>query len=265
MTLLRGHFAMMLVCEGDADAVTVEEALAGLTEDGTLTVSVREVPAEAGARRRSARTYVLTVHGGDRPGIVSAIAAEVARVGGNITDLTTRLSGELYLLVAEVDLPAGVDADALRDLARGGGRRPRGRRHAAPAGERRPVSDERLVDDTVGRWDERDLGVDGRVLEVVRAPATVLATVGDTVDPTDPDVVRLAADLVATMRVSPGCVGLAAPQVGVGVEGLLRRRQRAPQDPGAPRHLRALQRRGRGVLAQREGPRGLHVGARPHR
>ena len=46
--------------------------------------------------------------------IVSAIAEEVARVGGNITDLTTRLSGELYLLVAEVDLPAGVQLDALR-------------------------------------------------------------------------------------------------------------------------------------------------------
>ena len=31
-------------------------------------------------------------------------------------------------------------------------------------------------------------------------------------------MVRLAADLVATMRVSPGCVGLAAPQVGVSVQ-----------------------------------------------
>jgi len=30
--------------------------------------------------------------------------------------------------------------------------------------------------------------------------------------------VQLAADLVATMRSSPGCVGLAAPQVGVGVK-----------------------------------------------
>jgi glycine cleavage system transcriptional repressor len=45
---------------------------------------------------------------------VSAIADEVARVGGNITDLTTRLAGELYLLVAEIDLPAGTDAAALR-------------------------------------------------------------------------------------------------------------------------------------------------------
>ena len=73
-----------------------------------------------------------------------------------------------------------------------------------------------LVDDEVGRWTEQDLAVAGRVLEVVRAPAPVLAAAGEEVDPTAPDVVQLAADLVATMRVSPGCVGLAAPQVGQG-------------------------------------------------
>jgi glycine cleavage system transcriptional repressor len=53
------------------------------------------------------------VHGGDRPGIVSAVIGEVAEVGGNVTDLTTRLAGELYLLIAELDLPASVDTDAL--------------------------------------------------------------------------------------------------------------------------------------------------------
>ena len=79
-------------------------------------------------------------------------------------------------------------------------------------------SGERLVDDPVGRWSEASLGVEGRVLDVVRAPAGVLSTVGVEVDPTAPDVVQLAADLVATMRVSPGCVGLAAPQVGVGAK-----------------------------------------------
>ena len=75
-----------------------------------------------------------------------------------------------------------------------------------------------LVDDAVGRWAEHDLPVEGRVLEVVAAPAAVLSSVGEEVDPADPAVVQLAADLVATMRVSPGCVGLAAPQVGVGVK-----------------------------------------------
>ena len=67
-------------------------------------------------------------------------------------------------------------------------------------------------------WTEAELGVDGRVLAVVTAPATVLAAAGTPVDPTAPETVQLAADLVATMRVSPGCVGLAAPQVAVGAK-----------------------------------------------
>jgi peptide deformylase len=75
-----------------------------------------------------------------------------------------------------------------------------------------------FVDDPVGRWTEHDLPVEGRVLDVVRAPAPVLSRAGSEVDPADPEMVQLAADLVATMRVSPGCVGLAAPQVGVGVK-----------------------------------------------
>jgi len=57
---------------------------------------------------------------------------------------------------------------------------------------------------------------EGRVLPVVTVPADVLATPCVDVDPTDPAAVQLAADLLATQRVSPGCVGLAANQVGVG-------------------------------------------------
>ncbi len=64
-------------------------------------------------------------------------------------------------------------------------------------------------------WKPDQLGVEGRVLPVVTAPAAVLSDVGAEVDPAAPDIVQLAADLVATMRVSPGCVGLAAPQIGV--------------------------------------------------
>lgn len=56
----------------------------------------------------------------------------------------------------------------------------------------------------------------GRVLPVVAAPSSVLSSPSVEVDPRDPDVVALAADLIATQAVSPGCVGLAAAQVGVG-------------------------------------------------
>jgi glycine cleavage system transcriptional repressor len=113
MTLLRGHFAMMLICEGDAVDADIRSALAPLAQDGTLTVTVREVPEER-TPETAGTSWVLTVHGGDRPGIVSAVLAPVADAGGNVTDLTTRLAGDLYLLVAELDLPAGADVDALR-------------------------------------------------------------------------------------------------------------------------------------------------------
>ena len=59
---------------------------------------------------------------------------------------------------------------------------------------------------------------EGRVLDVVRAPSHVLSVAGSQVDPTDRSVVQLCADLMATMRVSPGCVGLAAPQVGIAAQ-----------------------------------------------
>lgn len=59
---------------------------------------------------------------------------------------------------------------------------------------------------------------EGWVLDVVRAPSHVLSVPGSLVDPADPSIAQLAADLVATMRVSPGCVGLAAPQVGVSAQ-----------------------------------------------
>ena len=46
MTRLRGHFAMTLICAGEAGDQEILDALADLTADGTLTVTVREVPEE---------------------------------------------------------------------------------------------------------------------------------------------------------------------------------------------------------------------------
>ncbi|MFB9239959.1 peptide deformylase [Plantactinospora siamensis] len=63
-------------------------------------------------------------------------------------------------------------------------------------------------------WTVEELGPAGRVRPVAVAPAPVLGGGTGWVDPCADEVVRLAADLVATMRVSPGCVGLAGPQLG---------------------------------------------------
>ncbi|WP_336207976.1 glycine cleavage system protein R [Nonomuraea sp. LPB2021202275-12-8] len=110
MTLLGGHVAMMLLVSGDLSADELMKQLC--TPDLVVMASAVEV-------RRYFRGqsdglgYVLTVHGPDRPGIISAISAVLAADGGNITGMSTRLTGRLYVLIADVELPEDVDVAAL--------------------------------------------------------------------------------------------------------------------------------------------------------
>jgi glycine cleavage system transcriptional repressor len=116
MTLLRGHFAWTLIVDLAADAAAATSRLGFLRDEG-LVVSVLPVPEES-APAAVGSAHLLSVHGADRPGIVSAVTRVIAEAGGNVTDLTTRLGGELYVVVAEVDLPAGVDPGALSERLR---------------------------------------------------------------------------------------------------------------------------------------------------
>jgi glycine cleavage system transcriptional repressor len=108
MTLLRGHFAMMIVCTGPFGPV--KEALEPLR--GELVITVREMGPET-AHAPLGAPYILSVHGADRPGIVSAVTRMIATAGGTVTDLTTRLSGELYVMTAEVELPPSAELPML--------------------------------------------------------------------------------------------------------------------------------------------------------
>ncbi|MFG1840902.1 glycine cleavage system protein R [Micromonospora sp. NPDC049175] len=112
MTRLRGHFAMTLICTGPA-ATEVEAALVPLAAEGQLLATVRAVTPD-GEVPAAGEPYVLAVHGSDRMGIVAAMTRVLVDAGGNVTDLSTRLAGSLYVVLAEVELPAGV-ADALVD------------------------------------------------------------------------------------------------------------------------------------------------------
>lgn len=118
MTLLRGHFAMTLIVNG-VDADEVFSHMDFLREEG-LVVSVLPTPS-TGTMQGPRDLYTLSVHGADRPGIVSAMTAVVALHGGNIIDLTTRLGSTMYVLIADVEVPAGADVTAmmqqLRDTA----------------------------------------------------------------------------------------------------------------------------------------------------
>lgn len=112
MTRLRGHFTMTLICTGPT-AEDVMKALEPLTD---VVTAVRRVAPEADAVR-GGEPYLVSVHGADRLGIVAAVTRVVAAAGGNITDLSTRLSGTLYVLIAEVDVPAGASEELAERLA----------------------------------------------------------------------------------------------------------------------------------------------------
>lgn len=109
MTLLRGHFAWTLVVDTATSAEDVAADLAFLESDD-LVVSVLPVPEEP-EQPTTSRPFVVSVHGADRVGIVAAMTGAIAGLGGNITDLQTRLGGGLFVVVAEVDFPVGVAAE----------------------------------------------------------------------------------------------------------------------------------------------------------
>ena len=118
MTLLRGHFAMTLVCSGGRSAAEVESALAPVT-GAALDVAVREMPEEHDLATRAAASYLLTVHGADRPGIVSAVAGGVAPAGANTPAPTPGRPGARSLLGAEGALPQDAALGAVRPALAG--------------------------------------------------------------------------------------------------------------------------------------------------
>jgi glycine cleavage system transcriptional repressor len=115
MTLLRGHFAIVLLVHTGASAMAVEAALRPLCADGSLVINAR-VLGDPTLGEVDGSSYALRVHGADRSGIVATITAVVAHHGANIVDLSTRLVGGLYVLMAELQLPkqgsaAGLEAE----------------------------------------------------------------------------------------------------------------------------------------------------------
>ncbi|HEX2063861.1 MAG TPA: ACT domain-containing protein, partial [Acidimicrobiales bacterium] len=74
MSILRGHFAIMLVVAGPTglDAATLEAALSVPAEEMDLVVVVREID-EAVTSSREGEPWTVAVYGADRPGIVHGV------------------------------------------------------------------------------------------------------------------------------------------------------------------------------------------------
>jgi glycine cleavage system transcriptional repressor len=128
MSILRGHFAMMLVVAGppSLQAAGLESALSDTTTGFDLVVAVRAIDDEV-PDSLEGDAWTVAVYGADRPGIVHAVTDMLAEIGVNVTDLTTRVIGDVdrpvYAMVLEVTLPPDLNpqdvADRLEEAATG--------------------------------------------------------------------------------------------------------------------------------------------------
>lgn len=120
-TILRGHFSMVLIVRGPADA-SAEKLESNLRSAGDplgLVVTVR--PVEEMEVEVAPPTHVVSVYGADKPGIVFRVANALSEGGANITDLTSRIIGDdtpVYALMLEVSVPLDTSLEAVLESLR---------------------------------------------------------------------------------------------------------------------------------------------------
>ena len=124
MSILRGHFAVMLVVQvpDEVDQARLAERLGQVRDElGLEALTVAPMGAGVDSVRPS---HVVSVHGADSKGIVHSISAALAGLGVDITDLETTLAGTpeepVYEMVLEIALGGATVAeveDALRRAA----------------------------------------------------------------------------------------------------------------------------------------------------
>ena len=121
MTLLRGEFAVILMVQMP-ETHSIDELKSRLNRSESMlgmNIFLRELPAESLAEDEDeGHPYIVSVYGGDRPGIVAGITKELARLGVNITDVSTKKTSaakSIFMMVLEVTVPPALSEDKLKN------------------------------------------------------------------------------------------------------------------------------------------------------
>lgn len=121
MTILGGHFAMLLVVEVDADRTALQDALTPVAERFDMLLEVR--PATRHPFSDEERDdYVVAAYGPDKPGLVSTLSRVLADADANITDFGSRLGADhTFAMWFNVSLADGTDVQRLGERLRDAG------------------------------------------------------------------------------------------------------------------------------------------------
>ena len=108
-TLLRGFFSMILLVSSNKE-VDIENLSEEFTKLSGLKAGIKKI--EKLTNKRAEDTYIVSVYGGDKPGLVYAISNAFANKGINIIDLQTKVAGKeekpVYIMVFEVTIPNNI-------------------------------------------------------------------------------------------------------------------------------------------------------------
>lgn len=121
MTRLGGEFTIMLVVGLPAKVKLpkVQAAFRNLEKRFGLQVTSKSIaPALARNSQRAEATFMVSVYGTDRPGIVYQVAKALAQRKVSVTDLQTKSitkgASQLYVMLLEIQVPSDLDVDDLR-------------------------------------------------------------------------------------------------------------------------------------------------------
>lgn len=122
-TLLEGIFSMILIVSSNdiLSPLQIKKSFASLVKNLGISISVRKINnLQRDNIGDSSNTYLISIYGSDKPGIVYNITKVLAQKNINIIDLQTKLTGEksnpVYVMLLEGLLPFGANEDWKKEL-----------------------------------------------------------------------------------------------------------------------------------------------------
>ncbi|HIE59452.1 MAG TPA: ACT domain-containing protein [Persephonella sp.] len=116
MSRLGGEFTIMLVVYTDKDISKedIEKLFEPVISQLGLNIYVKEIK-YIPKKQSKDKVYRIVVYGADKPGIVYNVANILAEKRINIIDMTTEKSGDLYILITEVEIPENISFEKLKE------------------------------------------------------------------------------------------------------------------------------------------------------
>jgi glycine cleavage system transcriptional repressor len=116
MAKLNNEFSMMLIVSNDKeiDLNRINGELSKIADEMGLNLIFKKVD-EIEEYQPQCKIYRLIVYGGDKPGIVYKVSDLLAKKEVNIIDLRTEKSNDMYVLIAELEVPENIIEEELKN------------------------------------------------------------------------------------------------------------------------------------------------------